>query len=99
MIHHDGSVEWISSDSTTKCWRNLSEKSDVPTKGGLGFLQECDSRLLTKNWNELIFDDSKWEKNKAIHYRSVDPSIDWSQRFKENKNLKLEPEYRLIISQ
>lgn len=43
-------------------------------------------------------DDSKWEKNKAIHYRSVDPSIDWSQRFKENKNLKLEPEYRLIIS-
>lgn len=43
-------------------------------------------------------DDSKWKKNKAIHYRSVDPSIDWSQRFKENKNLKLEPEYRLIIS-
>ncbi|MBD1406164.1 RNA-directed DNA polymerase, partial [Leclercia adecarboxylata] len=43
-------------------------------------------------------DDSKWNKNESIHYRSVDPNVDWSQRYKENQKIKLDPEYRLIIT-
>ncbi|AUV98045.1 MULTISPECIES: RNA-directed DNA polymerase [Klebsiella] len=42
--------------------------------------------------------DDEWVKNSSIHYRSVDPNIDWIQRYKENKNKKLTPEYRLIIN-
>ncbi|HFP9403980.1 TPA: reverse transcriptase domain-containing protein [Raoultella planticola] len=42
--------------------------------------------------------DDEWNKKIAVHYRSVDPNTDWLQRYKENKNKKLSPEYRLIIT-
>ncbi|HBR6853063.1 TPA: reverse transcriptase domain-containing protein [Klebsiella aerogenes] len=42
--------------------------------------------------------DDDWNKKSSIHYRSVDPNIDWLQRYKENKNKKLTPEYRLVIN-
>ncbi|WP_444927642.1 RNA-directed DNA polymerase [Microbulbifer sp. TRSA002] len=43
-------------------------------------------------------DDSKWSGNGNVHYRAVDPKIDWIQRFKENDSKKLRASYRLLIN-
>lgn len=43
-------------------------------------------------------DDNDWSNNNPVHFRSVNPNIDWKQRFKENKNKKLNASYRLIIT-
>ena len=59
-------------------------------------------------WNSIDFiggflyipkslDDSVWHDNTQVHYRSVDPSEDWLNRFKESKNERLDAKYRLII--
>lgn len=42
-------------------------------------------------------DDSSWNDQDQVHYRSVDPCQDWLQRFKKN-NSKLDAKYRLTIS-
>lgn len=42
-------------------------------------------------------DDSCWNKTESVHYRSVDPMIDWMQKFNENNKLKVETKFRLII--
>lgn len=41
-------------------------------------------------------DDEIWNNKDNIYYRSVDPMLDWEQRFKNNGNKRLTPEYRLI---
>ncbi len=43
-------------------------------------------------------DDSEWNKADNIHFRSVDPDIDWIQRFNENGKKRLDAKYRLIIT-
>lgn len=64
----------------------------------------------TNNWWENIdfigghlytpksLDDSTWNNTEGIHFRSVDPNIDWEQRFSENKKKRIEAKYRLIIT-
>ncbi|MFW0969787.1 RNA-directed DNA polymerase [Vibrio parahaemolyticus] len=42
-------------------------------------------------------DDSIWDDNLNVHYRSVDPIKDWSQRFSENSQKRLDANYRLIL--
>jgi len=42
-------------------------------------------------------DDRKWDGNDNVHYRSVDPDVDWVQRFKQSDSQRLEAKYRLII--
>jgi len=42
-------------------------------------------------------DDNAWTNNNPVYFRSVNPNIDWKQRFKENRNKKLDAKYRLII--
>lgn len=59
-------------------------------------------------WNDLSFignyryvpkslKDDEWSNNDNIYYRSLDPIIDWQQRFINNKNKRLDLEFRLII--
>lgn len=43
-------------------------------------------------------DDSSWNNSNTAHFRSVDPNLDWKQRFIENNNQRLEAKYRLIIT-
>ncbi|WP_375322715.1 RNA-directed DNA polymerase [Aliivibrio logei] len=40
--------------------------------------------------------EDKWANSEAVHFRSVDPSSDWENRFNDSKK-KLDTEYRLII--
>lgn len=42
-------------------------------------------------------DDSLWDNKDSVHYRSVDPMVDWMQKFKENNKLKINAQFRLII--
>ena len=42
-------------------------------------------------------DDHVWNKVDNVHYRSVDPNIDWQQRFRQSGNERIEAKYRLII--
>lgn len=42
-------------------------------------------------------DDSDWSNEHQVHYRSVDPSIDWELRFNESGSKKLDAKYRLVI--
>jgi len=42
-------------------------------------------------------DDSIWHDKTQVHYRSVNPSEDWLNRFKESGNERLDAKYRLII--
>ena len=60
--------EWIGSGSSTKCIVNPAENILAPSKGGLGFVEEFDGRLLAKNWNELDFDDSEWQNATIYEY-------------------------------
>lgn len=43
-------------------------------------------------------DDSPWKNELKVHYSSIDPTEDWKRRFEENKNKRLDIEYRLIQS-
>lgn len=43
-------------------------------------------------------DDTPWNNLESIHFRSIDPNLDWEQRFSENSKLRLEAKYRLIIT-
>lgn len=43
-------------------------------------------------------DDSGWNNLDGLHYRSVDPILDWTLKFQENNKKKLEAKYRLIIT-
>lgn len=43
-------------------------------------------------------DDSIWNNAEDVHYRSIDPNIDWAQRFIENKKKRISANYRLIIT-
>lgn len=43
-------------------------------------------------------DDSSWNNLEDLHYRSIDPILDWKQKFQENNKKKLDPKYRLIIT-
>ena len=49
-------------------------------------------RYVPKSLNE-----SDWNNNVNVHYRSVDPIIDWKHRFKENNSKRIDAKYRLII--
>ena len=61
--------EWIISDETCKIIRNSGENSIMPLKNdALGFIEDFDSRKVPRNWNELGFDDSKWEKPEIFNY-------------------------------
>ncbi|CAH6944963.1 Reverse transcriptase domain-containing protein [Vibrio chagasii] len=42
-------------------------------------------------------DDTAWNDDQQVHYRSVDPSVDWKLRFNESGNKKLDAQYRLVI--
>jgi len=42
-------------------------------------------------------DDSPWSNIESAHFRSIDPNLDWEQRFADNK-IRLEAKYRLIIT-
>lgn len=70
-------------------------------------------RLIIKGevewWEDLSFiggylyvpksvNDSIWNDSVEIHYRSIDPSYDWEQRFCESGNKRLNAVYRLIIT-
>lgn len=41
--------------------------------------------------------DMAWSESVDVHYRSVDPSHDWEQRFKESGKKRLDAKYRLIM--
>ena len=41
--------------------------------------------------------DSPWSESVDVHYRSIDPSHDWEQRFIESNKKRLDANYRLII--
>ncbi|HCK4322566.1 TPA: hypothetical protein N0J77_000262 [Pseudomonas aeruginosa] len=43
-------------------------------------------------------DDSPWNNIESAHFRSIDPNLDWEQRFSDNNKLRLEAKYRLIIT-
>ncbi|WP_392340723.1 RNA-directed DNA polymerase [Moritella marina] len=49
-------------------------------------------RYVPKSLNE-----SDWNDNLNVHYRSVDPIVDWKHRFSENKNKRIDAKYRLVI--
>src|SRR5271157_350808 len=61
-------TEWIGSNEVTKCIVNAAEKSLAASKGGLGFLEDVDSRLIPKEWNEVDFDDSVWNNATIYDY-------------------------------
>ena len=75
-------------------------------------LKELYKRLTDENdcwWKENAFignylvipksiDDSEWNKAENIHFRSVDPDLDWMQRFEENRKKRLDAKFRLIIT-
>ncbi|MFW9675412.1 RNA-directed DNA polymerase [Vibrio parahaemolyticus] len=69
--------------------------SKIISKGSNWWLDESfigDYRYVPKSLN-----DSIWDDNLNVHYRSVDPIKDWRQRFKENSNKRLDVNYRLIL--
>ncbi|HIF9159813.1 TPA: reverse transcriptase domain-containing protein [Photobacterium damselae] len=42
-------------------------------------------------------DESIWSNEQQVHYRSVDPSVDWELRFNESGKKKLDAKYRLVL--
>lgn len=76
-------------------------------KGNLDKVYHLVNDTNSKWWEDIDFigdyrfvpkglDDSEWNNKDNIYYRSVDPMIDWEQRYKDNGNKKLNPDYRLI---
>ncbi len=67
--YEDGTEEWVVSDDTCKIVINEGEKSDCPLKNdAIGRIEDYDTRKAPKNWNELEFDDSKWQKPLILNY-------------------------------
>jgi hypothetical protein len=74
-------------------------------------IESLHSKILNneqKWWEDIIslgdylyvpksIDDAKWASKQKVHYRSVDPNLDWEQRFKDNKEKRIKANYRLII--
>ncbi|MHA1681960.1 MAG: alpha-L-rhamnosidase-related protein [Promethearchaeota archaeon] len=64
-----GENTWIGSGAGTRITINKGERSDVPLKNdALGFIEECDSRLIPSNWNEVDFDDTDWTEPMILDY-------------------------------
>ncbi|MDJ0090952.1 reverse transcriptase domain-containing protein [Pantoea allii] len=42
--------------------------------------------------------DKEWKSKDNIHYRSTNPMDDWRQRYNDNNEKKLKPEFRLIMT-
>ncbi|MHA1732907.1 MAG: alpha-L-rhamnosidase-related protein [Promethearchaeota archaeon] len=69
LAYAGGRVEWVGSGVDTRVVVNSGEKSDVPLKNdALGFVEVFDSREVPRDWNELDFDDSGWERPLVLDY-------------------------------
>ena len=58
----------------------------------------CDSEFIGQHmYMPKSIDDSNWDRPDSVHYRSIDPSQDWMQRFHESRDQRVDASYRLII--